>query len=156
MDLTDRVCLITGGASGIGQATASRLLRHGAIVSVADISKTAIQKMQRNIDNRYNSRLHCHQFDVSDRTAVDSWMHCVDKEHDRIDVLIHCAASVDWNHIDDQSIETIERTMATGFNGMVYCTKLALPIMRRNSFGRIVYVSSIASTMQTSTSRARR
>lgn len=114
---------------------------------VADVSAEAIATLENECDPGLKSRLHCCEADISVRTDVESWVAGVRDLQGRIDVLIHCAASVDWRPVDDQSIEAIERTMRVGFDGMVYCTKTVLPIMQQNQFGRIVYLSSIVSTM---------
>ena len=147
VDLQNRVCLITGGASGIGKSTTLALLKAGSHVHVADVSAEAIATLQMECEPELNSRLHCCKADISIRTDVESWVTGVNELQGRIDVLVHCAASVDWKRVDEQTINSIERTMRVGFDGMVYCTKSVLPIMHENGFGRIVYLSSIVSTM---------
>jgi len=146
------VCLITGGAGGIGKATAKALLREGDVVHVADLSRADLDQFQQELrTDQHNAssedRLHVHYVDVTDRSQVEDWVQCVHTKHGRIDVLVHCAVYADWNPIEDQSVESILRTMSVGFDGMVHCTKSVLPRMIEDGYGRIVYLSSVASTM---------
>jgi uncharacterized protein len=85
--------------------------------------------------------------DVSNLAQVQAWIMDVKESKGRIDVLVHCANRCDWNRVDNQSIASIIQTMHVGFDGMVYCTKTVLPIMQQQGFGRIVYLSSIVSTL---------
>ena len=143
--LDDRVCLITGGASGIGKATATALLDAGAKVFVADIST---ERMDELVAEVQSPNLHVSCVDVGDFDAVKSWVDEIDQNQGGVDVLVHCAIYVDWTPVDDQSIDAMSKTVQVGLIGLMCCTKAVLPAMKRGGFGRIVYVSSIASTMQ--------
>ncbi|NND96222.1 MAG: SDR family oxidoreductase [Pirellulaceae bacterium] len=146
-NLENRVCLITGGANGIGRATALALLDEGAHVYVADVSALGIENLLQDCAASVRQRLHCRCVDVSDLTEVESWISNVANSHGRVEILVHCAAHADWSRVDDQSIESILQTMRVGFDGMVHCTKTVLPLMQTQNFGRIVYLSSVASSM---------
>ncbi len=146
-NLENRVSLVTGGANGIGKATALALLKAGAQVNVADVSTEGFEKLERDSATSTGPRLRCQRVDVSNLAEVESWITDIKKSQGHVDVLVHCAARADWSRVEDQSIETILQTMRVGFDGMVHCTKLVLPLMQEQGFGRIVYLSSVASTM---------
>ena len=93
-------------------------------------------------------RLHRRRVDIANREQVEDWIDDIQQRHGRIDVLVHCAANVQWKPVDQQSVESILLTMEVGFHGLVYCTKRVLPIMQSQDFGRIVCISSVASTIQ--------
>ncbi len=115
-----RVALVTGGASGIGAATAERLGADGAEVHVFDLA---------NGD------------DVRDSVQLNA---AVERLH-RLDILV-CAAGVggDSLHTEDVSDEEWERVHAINLNGVFYANRAALPKMRSGGYGRIVNVASIA------------
>jgi 2-dehydro-3-deoxy-L-rhamnonate dehydrogenase (NAD+) len=116
----NRVALVTGGASGIGAATAERLQAGGAHVHVFDL---AAGEDVRDADQL--------------RGAVDRLP--------RLDILV-CAAGVggDSLHTEDVSNEEWERVHAINLNGVFYANRAALPKMKANGYGRIVNIASIA------------
>lgn len=141
--------MITGGASGIGKATALALLAAGAKVYIADISRPAIQRLETECENANLSGIHSRCVDVSKLADVESWIDAVQADSQgRVDIFVHCAVKCDWSRIENQSIDNILQTMQVGFDGMVYCTKTILPFMRAQKFGRLIYLSSITSTLQ--------
>jgi 3-oxoacyl-[acyl-carrier protein] reductase len=115
-----RVALVTGGASGIGAATAERLRDGGAEVHLFDLE---------NGD------------DVRDSAQLDAAV----AKLPRLDVLV-CAAGVggDSLHTEDVSDEEWERVHAINLNGVFYANRAAIPKMKENDYGRIVNVASIA------------
>src|SRR5712672_2517886 len=121
-DFTGRVALITGGASGIGAATAELLRTGGADVHVFDLA---------NGD------------DVRDSRQLDAGV----AKLPRLDVLV-CAAGIGGEslHTEDVSDEEWERVHAINLNGVFYANRAAIPKMKENGYGRIVNVASIAVT----------
>lgn len=142
--LKSRVCLVTGGASGIGKATALALIDAGAIVYVADIVDQRIADLRAA---HQSPNLNIDHVNVCDPDAVNGWVGKVQQDQGRVDVFVHCAIHVDWQPFQQQSADSALKTMRVGFDAMVHCTKAILPLMHRNGFGRLVYVSSIVSTM---------
>src|SRR5467141_3787991 len=119
-DFEGRVALVTGGASGIGAATAERLRAGGADVHVFDLA---------NGDDVRNS----------------AQLNAAVAPLPRLDVLV-CAAGVggDSLHTEDVSDEEWERVHAINLNGVFYANRAAIPKMKENGYGRIVNVASIA------------
>ena len=119
-DFDGRVALVTGGASGIGAATAARLSAGGADVHIFDLANGQ---------------------DVRDPDAIRA---AVD-ELPRLDVLV-CAAGVggDSLHTEDVSDDEWRRVHAINLDGVFYANRAALPKMKENGYGRIVNVASIA------------
>ena len=85
MRLKDRVCLITGGAAGIGKATAIRFAEEGAKVVLCDLAEEAGQQVAEEIGGKF------YQVNVADRQAVQAWIDDVLDEFGKIDVLINNA-----------------------------------------------------------------
>jgi NAD(P)-dependent dehydrogenase (short-subunit alcohol dehydrogenase family) len=119
-DFTGRVALITGGASGIGAATAALLTSAGAQVHVFDLA---------------------HGDDVQDSAQLKA---CVARVP-RLDILV-CAAGItgDSLHTEEISDEEWARVHAVNLNGTFYANRAAIPRMKAAGYGRIVNVASIA------------
>ncbi|HEX8822264.1 MAG TPA: SDR family oxidoreductase [Archangium sp.] len=143
--LKDRVCLVTGGAQGIGWATARRLAEAGGTVYVCDISEENLRTAREQVTGLGQAeRFHFSRCDVSDRGQVEAWCAGILKEAGHIDVLVNNAAFIRWDDVNNMSVEDVERTMEVGFNAIVYTTKAVLPSMQAKGYGHIVNVGSSA------------
>jgi NAD(P)-dependent dehydrogenase (short-subunit alcohol dehydrogenase family) len=143
--LLGKTCLVTGGAQGVGWATAQALADYGGEVYVCDISPENIAAAQAELaDSPWRGKVHFRQCDVSVRNDVEQWIADIHQETGRIDILINNAAFVRWESVSDMPIEELERMMAVGYNGMVSTIKAALPFMLRAGQGQIVNISSSA------------
>lgn len=85
MRLKDRVCLITGGAAGIGKATAIRFAEEGAKVIICDLAEEAGQQVAKEIGGKF------YRVNVADRQEVQAWVEDVLQEFGRVDVLVNNA-----------------------------------------------------------------
>jgi NAD(P)-dependent dehydrogenase (short-subunit alcohol dehydrogenase family) len=143
--LKDRVCLVTGGAQGIGWAITRALAAAGGTVHVCDISEEHLDTAREQAKALpWPERIRLTRCDVSDRSQVEAWCASVLKESGHIDVLVNNAAFVRWQDVLDMSVEDIERTMQVGFNAIAYTTKAVLPILRATGSGHIVNIGSSA------------
>lgn len=153
--LKDQVCLVTGGAQGIGWATARRLAAAGGTVYVCDISEAHLKTASAQAaELPWPGRFHFARCDVSDRQAVEVWCEGVLEKEGRIDVLVNNAAFIRWEKVLDMSVEDVERTMEVGFNAIVYTTRKVLPSMLEKGRGHIVNVGSSAGRVFVGTSSA--
>jgi 3-oxoacyl-[acyl-carrier protein] reductase len=130
-DFSGRVALVTGGASGIGAATAARLREGGAEVAVFD----------REPVEGYVSVTG----DIASSADVNAAVAQVERDLGRIDVLVNSAgvpgASVRTTEVTD---EEWQRVLAINANGSFYMCRAVLPGMTERGYGRIVLVASIA------------
>jgi NAD(P)-dependent dehydrogenase (short-subunit alcohol dehydrogenase family) len=140
-----QVCLVTGGAQGIGWAIAQSLAREGARVRVCDVCDESLAAARAALrGGAWESRISFASCDVTDRDAVEAWISGIHREEGRIDVLVNNAAFVRWQSVADTSIEDAERALRVSYFGMVYCVKAALPLMQAAGRGAIVTMGSIA------------
>jgi 2-hydroxycyclohexanecarboxyl-CoA dehydrogenase len=134
MRLDGRVVVITGGAGGIGSATASRLAAEGASVVVADVDLSAAERVVAELSAR------AVQVDV---TSVDSIRQMVEQVG-RIDVLVNNAG---WDRVQ-RFVDTDEafwdKALAINLKGQIACAHAVLPGMIERKQGRIICIASDA------------
>ena len=128
-----RVALVTGGASGIGQAAVRRFLAEGARVATLDLRAEP------------GDGILALRGDVSRSADVDAAVARVEHELDRIDVLV-CAAGIPGASLStvDVSDDEWRRVLAINADGVFYCNRAAARGMVERGYGRIVNVASMA------------
>jgi NAD(P)-dependent dehydrogenase (short-subunit alcohol dehydrogenase family) len=132
-----RVAVITGGAAGIGRATAERLAAEGAKVSVWDISPDALA------DCAFAA--HTAQVDQSDEAAVIAAAQDVVAKLGRLDILVVSAGITGPNTtLETYPSDAWRKVMSINVDGTFYCNKAVVPLMKANGYGRIVNIASVA------------
>lgn len=141
--LNGKVCLVTGGGEGIGAATCMRLAEEGAKVAVTDIRDEDGQKVAQDIQANGGDARFWH-LDVTDESAVRSVFADVKDHWGRFDVLVNNAgiAGVD-KPTHEVAAEEWDKVMAVNVDGVFFCTKHAIPLMREAGAGSIINLSSI-------------
>jgi 3-oxoacyl-[acyl-carrier protein] reductase len=148
MRLKDRVALITGGAAGIGKATAQRFIEEGAKVVICDVNKEAGQAVIQEL----GPRAVFFQVDVTDRQAVQAWVDEVMAQYGRVDILVNNAGIVRDNQLvkvkDGQLVKQMpeaEFDLVIGVNlkGVFNCTQAVAPHMIHQGSGVILNASSV-------------
>lgn len=141
-----RVALITGGGSGIGEATAKRFAQEEAAVVIVDINAAGAQRVVDEICAAGGRASACHA-DVTDATESAAMIrHAVDT-YGRLDVLHNNATSAGLGLIADMSTDEWNRTVAVNLTAPFLATKFALPVMIAQGGGAIVNMSSAAGVM---------
>ncbi len=148
MRLQNKVALITGGAAGIGKATAERFAEEGAKVVICDVNQeageTAIQELGAG-----HSYYHV---DVTNRQAVQAWVDDVAARHGRVDVLINNAGVLRDNQLvkvkDGELVKQMpeadfDLVIAVNLKGVFNCTQAVTPYMIKGGGGVILNASSV-------------
>jgi NAD(P)-dependent dehydrogenase (short-subunit alcohol dehydrogenase family) len=140
---SDKVVVITGGASGIGREIALYTGRRGARVVVADLHSEAAARTAKEIESA-GSDCAVKSVDVANRTDVEHLIHETTAEYGRIDVLINNAGVGVDGEFKDMTLGHWQHVMDVNLWGVVYGTYFVYPIMIEQSYGQIVNVSSLA------------
>lgn len=147
MRLQHRVTLITGGAAGIGKATAVRFAEEGARVVICDVDLEGGQALAEA-----NQAVHFVQVDVTDRQAVQAWVDGVQAEYGRIDVLINNAGVLrdgrlvklkEGELVGQMSEEDFDLVISVNLKGVFNCAQAVAPHMIRQGGGVILNASSV-------------
>ena len=134
MRLEGRKALVTGGASGIGAATARRLAAEGAEVWVGDLNEEGAEAVASEISGHHL---------VLDVTDLDSARAAVDAAG-TLDILVNNAGTDEFGFFTQTTPEQWQKVIAVNLNGVLNCTAAALPAMQQAGYGRIVSISSEA------------
>ena len=148
MRLKDKVCLITGGAAGIGKATALKFAAEGAQVIICDVNEEVGQATAAEL----GPTAAFYKVNVADRTAVQIWVDAVAEKYGRIDVLVNNAGIVRDNQLvrfkDGQLVKQMpeadfDLVIAINLKGVFNCTQAVAPVMIRQGGGAILNASSV-------------
>jgi len=148
MRLKERVCLITGGAAGIGKATAEAFVREGARVVLGDVNENAGLEVVQQLGS--GSRFY--PIDVTDRKAVQVWVDDVVNRFGRVDVLVNNAGILrdsllvkmkDGDLIKQMAEEDFDLVVAVNLKGVFNCSQAVTPHMVRQGRGVILNATSI-------------
>lgn len=136
----DKVVLITGGASGLGLASAKRMLAEGATVVIADINTALGEAAATTHDSLF--------FELLDVTCEAAWIDIIDRvvgRFGRLDVLLNSAGIVQLASIEDTTEELWRKVNAVGTDGTFFGCKHALRVMKEAGSGSIINMCSTAS-----------
>ncbi len=136
-----RVAVVTGGASGMGEATCHELGRRGHKVAVLDVDGGAAQRVCEDLRSAGVTALAV-VADVSDRSAVEAAFAKVRAELGPVHILVTSAGMVGFSPFADITVESWERVVAVNLTGTFHCCQVALPDMVDAGWGRIVMISS--------------
>ncbi len=141
--MTNRVAVVTGGSSGLGQAIATHLAREGRRVAVLDVNGEAAEKVCVELRSDGADALAV-DVDVSDPDCVTTAFDDVRKSLGPIEILVTSAAIAGFTRFDRITFEEWNRYLAVNLTGTFLCLQAALPDMVAAHWGRIVTISSAA------------
>lgn len=135
-----QVAVVTGGASGLGLASAKRIIAEGGRVALWDVNPEALATTKDGI-----GAAHVIALDVSDQQAVEAAAAATFEALGRIDVLVASAGITGATKpAHEFPIDSWLRVIDINLNGIFYCVRAVVPYMLRHGYGRIVNVASVA------------
>lgn len=143
IDLKGRVAIITGGARGIGYASAERMLKSGASVALWDIDATRLEQAAGELGAF--GKVSTHVVELTDEASVQAATAAVVAAHGKIDILVNNAGITGGNGKTwDLDSDTWRRVIDVNLVGPFLTCKAVVPELLKNGWGRIVNVASIA------------
>lgn len=144
MRLTDKVAIITGSGSGIGEVTAHLFAREGAAVMVADINVEAAQKVAEAIQAE-GGRAAWVKSDVTSEESAAAMTQAALTSFGRVDILFNNAGNEGFGSVANTELDMWERIFAVHVRGTFLCSKYAIPAMiEGGQGGAVINVSSVA------------
>ena len=141
--VTGKVVVVTGGALGIGRATALMLAKEGAAVAVTDVKDSEAQTLMEEICSAGGSAHYWH-LDVSNEEEVKSVFNQVKAKFGNITVLVNNAGIAGTNKpTHELTEEEWDKVQSVNVKGVFFCTKYAIPQMLAAKTGSIINLSSI-------------
>jgi len=141
LDFRNRTAVITGGAAGIGFATAQRLAASGATIALWDRDAAALASARAALPGGALT----HALDVADPAAVAGAAIATAEVLGRIDVLV-CSAGITGPNAPtwEYPVDAWRQVIDVNLNGLFYCNRAVVPVMLRSDYGRIVNIASVA------------
>lgn len=138
--LSGSVVAVTGGARGIGRATAEAFVREGARVAIGDLDVALAQRTAEELD----PNVVAFELDVTDRASFESFLDRASRELGPVDVLVNNAGIMALGRFVEESDETAARQIDINLHGVLLGMKVALPAMEARGRGHIVNIASTA------------
>lgn len=144
MKLKNKVAIITGARRGIGFGIAQELSKEGANVVVSDINLKECEKACEKLSKKYNIKTLAVKCDVSKKEDVDNLISQTLKKFKRLDILVNNAGVV----VQKDFLQTTEKdwdfTININLKGIFLCSNAAAKVMKKQRYGKIVSIASIA------------
>ncbi len=143
MKIQGNVFVVTGAGNGMGREVTLQLLGKGARVAGVDLSADGLAETAR-LAGTASDNLSTHSLSVTDRAAVEALPDAVIAAHGRVDGLVNIAGIIQrFVHVEDLSIEEIEKVMNVNFWGTLYMVKAFLQALKLRPQAAILNVSSM-------------
>lgn len=145
ISLKDKTAIVTGGASGIGEAISKKFAAHGAHVHVLDYNRELAESVVIEI-NKSDHLAKFHVCDVSKQREVVSVIDSIAAEHS-IHILVNNAGVAHVGTVENTSEADLDRLYSINIKGVYNCLRATIPHMKKNNGGCIVNMASIAAEL---------
>jgi NADP-dependent 3-hydroxy acid dehydrogenase YdfG len=142
-EIQNKVVIITGASSGLGEATARRLAKNGAKLMLAARREDRLKELVADIQKDGGIAKY-HVTDVSDRNSVEALAKATYQAYERVDVLVNNAGLMPLSPLDEIKVDEWEKMVDVNIKGVLYGVAAVLPIMRQQKSGHIINLSSVA------------
>jgi len=142
--LRDRVVVVTGGATGIGEAIVEAFSKQNSQVAFLDIQDAAAEHLVRRIDSAgFTSPVYFH-CDLSDPSAIEASVEHIHERFKVVDVLVNNAGNDTRHSIEEVTPESWDQLMAVNLKHQFFMSQGVIPLMKQAGGGSIINMSSIS------------
>jgi NADP-dependent 3-hydroxy acid dehydrogenase YdfG len=138
-----KVVVITGGSSGLGEATARHLAEKGATVAIAARRRDRLDRIVADVASA-GGRAKGYQVDVAQRAQIDALVTNVMKDFGRIDVLVNNAGVMSIAPLSQRRVDEWDRMIDVNVKGLLYGIAAALPVFEKQQAGHFINLGSVA------------
>ena len=142
-EIKDKVVIITGASSGLGEATARRLAKNGAKLMLAARREERLKELVAEIKKEGGTAKY-QVTDVTDKSQVEALAKATHQAYERIDVLVNNAGLMPLSPLDEVKVDEWDKMVDVNIKGVLYAIAAVLPIMRQQKSGHIINLSSVA------------
>ncbi|MGB7442476.1 MAG: SDR family oxidoreductase [Coleofasciculaceae cyanobacterium] len=139
----NKVVIITGASSGLGEATAHRLAKNGAKLMLAARREDRLKKLVSDIEKEGGTAKY-QVTDVTNRSQVEALAKATHQAYGRIDVLVNNAGLMPLSPLAETKVDEWEKMVDVNIKGVLFNIAAVLPIMRQQKSGHIINLSSVA------------
>lgn len=143
LNLNGRVALVTGAGAGIGEAIARAFAAEGCGVIIADRDAAAAGRVAAELE-RDGCTARPMSVDVADAGAVQTAFAALGGAEDAPEIVVNAAGLLSVGHVADLPMDEFHRIARVNLDGVVHCSKAAVPAMRAKGRGRIINIASIS------------
>lgn len=141
MSLLNKCSLITGSTSGIGLGIARSLAKQGSNLIINGFGNpTEVEQLCKHLSDTYKVKVDFHGADLSKVTEIE---HMMKSYEDKVDILVNNAGIQYVESIDKFPIEKWDAIISINLSAVFHTTRLAIPSMKRNNWGRIINIASV-------------
>ncbi len=142
-EIQNKVVIITGASSGLGEATARRLAKNGAKLMLAARREDRLKELVADIAKDGGTAKY-QVTDVSDRSQVEALVKATQQAYERIDVLVNNAGLMPLSPLAATKVDEWEKMVDVNIKGVLYGIAAVMPIMQQQKSGHIINLSSVA------------
>jgi len=143
MSLLKRVALVTGSTSGIGLGVARSMAKQGADVVLNGFGHAAeIKALTSSMMKEYNINVSYEAADLSKPEEIEKMYENIARDHGKVDILVNNAGIQHVCPVDKFPVEKWNAVININLNAVFHTTRLALPQMKEQNWGRIINIAS--------------
>lgn len=144
LGLKDKVAIVSGGSSGIGEAVAKELTKEGSHVMIFSRNEQALELAKKRIEEETGQVIRFFKADVKNEDEVNKLVSEVTTSFNRIDLLVNAAGSGFPGEFESVSDEDWRMNFELNLLGTVHCSRAVLPYMRKQGGGSIINIAAIS------------
>ena len=142
-EIKDKVVIISGASSGLGEATARRLAKNGAKLMLAARREERLKQLVTDIQKDGGTAKY-EVIDVTNKSQVEALAKAAHQAYERIDVLVNNAGLMPLSPLDETKVDEWDKMVDVNIKGVLYAIAAVLPIMRQQKSGHIINISSVS------------